>query len=302
MELNKDVLKYMKDNFHNNGYTTKTSALDMCLFLSLEAKQLYSTLSQYCYGKKRECNPSQSRLAFQLRTTRQRINKYVNELREKGIIYTTFNSDGSLTYYLKQIETISIIQHSEIVYKILHDFKAVFDEKLEKIIKQYQESELFITIELSSEPERFKNKIYDWFTSKIDKNSVKSVAQKKKSKMDEMEDMLNYFHERYLDVKGEPMTSNIKDRSIDLENLWRVHKRCGYILEELRKRIDIFFNSPQIQFHNTKVFAQEITQSRLQHASKNNESYITLGLSREKINLFENKKESLQTTDFVLEE
>ena len=148
----------------NRGHTSVPLKVTRCLFLSDGAKSLYTHLSAYAYGDKRECFPGQSVLKMELGWENQKFDKYLNELREVGLIKTVRRAGRSLLYLLEELHQVTILVFSELVYQVFSENRGD-DEKFRKAVKEFKKSDLFSKVIGSVNPIIHKDPIHDWFAS-----------------------------------------------------------------------------------------------------------------------------------------
>lgn len=148
----------------NNGHTLTFHKVTRCYFLSSHAKQLYTNISNYAYGDKRKCHPSQRTLMAELGWCKNTLLKYLKELKDFGFISVDRRgAKGMLEYRIEELHKIPALVHSE----ILHELREEFDsDKFYDLLDEYKKSELCKRVLESDNPIVFKNEIYSWFTEK----------------------------------------------------------------------------------------------------------------------------------------
>ena len=153
----------------NGGWKNIPSIFTKCLFISISAKQIYTAISDYSFGKKTDCFPSQGTISLELGISERSIGKYINELRDCGLIKTTSHLSGALIYYFYDIPSVAIIQHSEIVWKVLRNdnVKELGIKRVQKSLGKYKNSSLYSEVNKSKCLSDYKNKIISFFENEF---------------------------------------------------------------------------------------------------------------------------------------
>jgi hypothetical protein len=161
----------------NKGVKNAVTKVWRCLLLSSGAKSVYQDLSLYAYGEKRSCYPSVDRLSLDLDCDVKSIVKYTNELIEAGLIVKLQGSDGKANRYgLAELQTVTILKHSEILYAIV-PMSAREIRSFKKKLKAYKESELYYKIQASGNPDTYREEIQAWFDNYVLDESTNGAGE-----------------------------------------------------------------------------------------------------------------------------
>ena len=146
-----------------NGHTIIPNKILYSYFLSDRAKILYAAICGFAYGNKRDCFPTQVTLMDYLDWTKATLEKYLNELRNVGLIETVSNGRNKpLVYKIRELQAIKILYHSELLHAIRVELSLDVEEWTKRR-KAYMKSELFHEVNSSENPFSLKDKVYQWF-------------------------------------------------------------------------------------------------------------------------------------------
>jgi hypothetical protein len=126
----------------NRGHSLTYSKVNRCLFLSSEAKQLYTNISEYAFNGKRDCFPSQLALRLQLGWCKNTIRKFTYELRDARLIALERTGGGNYVYHLSELHTIPTVAHSEFVHEVLEQYRKEHGENTFKALETYKKTSL----------------------------------------------------------------------------------------------------------------------------------------------------------------
>lgn|GEM_PF-6853648 len=254
----------------NSGFTRIENSIARCLFLSRGAKDAYLAIKQYAYGEKTTCFPSQSTLASCINASRSSVNKWIKELSDKQFINIIRRVGDSCVYELVPFSTVPALVHSEIIYRILESIdekQYLPPRKKDSLIKQYKASILCETVQKSNDPRCFEDSIIEFFESfsdtKLDIVIEQLIVEDDKSS--QVEEILSYFEQKYFEVIGMGCPEIRKNpKSTDL--LHTLLERQAWNVGVVKKFIDIFLNSKDIQSHALQTFCKPMIQERLKIA------------------------------------
>ncbi|MGG1615624.1 hypothetical protein [Paenibacillus sp. NRS-1781] len=162
--------------FVNKGTSQSLVAIDRCIFLSIGAKQLYRNLCQYAYGNKKTCYPGQALLMLELGISSATLDKYLDELREVGLITTSRYSKGTLLYKLENVWEPFCLHHSEWIWMMIElirsdpdSYSRVSNTQIKKIVYEYKRSELYNdSFDYCNENMgEYVQRICDWFSERL---------------------------------------------------------------------------------------------------------------------------------------
>lgn len=288
----------------NKGHILTISKVLRCYFLSSQAKVLYLGICSYAYGGKKDCYPSQASLRAELGGwSRATLNKYLDELRDCGLISTERSGFNSrLTYHIEELHKIPILTHSEMVHMIREEWGRDLEEIFFEALEDYKKSDLYQQISDSDDPIKFLSEVKRWFQTwlmkdepvreqprpvaanvkVIDYSGVQAVdelgPQKRKKKVAYDKDnpatwslhaFLTYFADEYVRKVG---SVYIPNQGADSKCMSRVYNLMntdeGKV--RLKQKIDAFLD---LDFFGTKtitVFSSSWVQSVL-------DNYLTTG-------------------------
>lgn len=288
----------------NKGYTISYNKVNRCLFLSCGAKQLYLNLC--AYAMESESFPNQALLALELGWSRPTLNTYLNELKEYGFIVQKSNGKNKPAIYeLVELHKVPLLIHSELVHSFIREYNIVQTDILDKmyqIVNEYKESDLFKEVQSSDNVLSYKDRIYDYFYSRLfgkEKNEEKQELQKvinnsvsiavwdlgeveresedktrRKRKVRHYKDVpfdewntnhfCYYFADKYKEKFGVPYIVTNADRAA-MKRLLEEKPR-----ELVKQYIEIFLKEDYFQVKTIKGFASNFVQAVL-------DSYIKFG-------------------------
>jgi hypothetical protein len=174
-KLRDDEMRWMEGCFSHKGTSQIPQAVNKCLFLSKEAKQLYSSLCQHMYGEKRYSYPSQALLMLELDVAPATLNEYLKELREQKMIRTTFLPAGNLKYILEDIWRPFCLRHSEWIWLLIEEVRKTKDltyQQIKKDVKKYRNSELYNEVVSSFNGHEHIQLLFEWFSNKWELKGV----------------------------------------------------------------------------------------------------------------------------------
>lgn len=150
----------------NKGYSTSYSKINRCYFLSSEAKQLYHNISDYAYGGKRDCFPSQTILKAELGWGNIKFDNALEELKEAGFITTTSRAGKPLLYRINELHKIQMLVHSELIHAVRKEYQDM--DEFFPLLAKYKESDICSEVSKAMNPFDFKENIYGWFEEELE--------------------------------------------------------------------------------------------------------------------------------------
>lgn len=164
----------------NKGHTLTYLKVNRCPLMSAEARTLYNNIRGYAYNG-RDCFPGQNRLRAELGWGAERFSKYLDELRDEGLITTIHRPNRTLIYRINELHKVKVLAHSEVIYAILEGIEV---EDLYTTWQRYKKSELCKEVRESEDPTQYRDKLLDWFIKdnfeKAQKKAENSIESKPK--------------------------------------------------------------------------------------------------------------------------
>lgn len=118
--------------------------VNRCLFLSIEAKQLYNNLSQYMKGDKKGGSPSQAQVMLELNLTPGMLRQYLDELRTQGMIETVSTTTGVVNFTVAEVVFPMCLKHSELIWRAISSAQAssIPYESIVNDVNEYRQSDV----------------------------------------------------------------------------------------------------------------------------------------------------------------
>jgi len=137
--IKKDTIKIL-DTTLKQGFTQIPRTVLKASNLSMQAKTIYTLLLDYAWQKE-QCFPGQNRLAKDLGVHRNTVQKYLNELRNFGLVkWDRRGFKKTNIYYILSLEFLAV-QKSDAQERVHHDAQSFVQPDAQGCVHKVEEEE-----------------------------------------------------------------------------------------------------------------------------------------------------------------